>query len=452
MEFQVLQTRWKKTLDRLQQPRRSGLVDRVLINQVECRLPAAEIGEMVEIQSEGDQNHRVLGEVFAFEGEQVHVSCLEPLQGINRGARVYPLGTNHRVLASEKLFGSVLDGLGRPLDYLDPKAPSALDFSIEAKPVISRAPLATQRPPIEHIFSTGVRVIDGLNTLGIGQRVGVFAPPGCGKSTLIAQIARGCEADVIVFGLVGERGRELREFMDREIDQSIRSRSLFVCATSDRSPYERVRAAFTATALAEQFRDEGKNVLLLIDSITRLARAQREIGLMAGEPSTQAGFTPSVYTILPELIERAGRTPSGNITAIYTVLMEGSKIDTDPVASESKSLLDGHLILNPKLVNRNQFPAVDPLSSLSRVMNHITDQDHQTASACVRSIYDEYEQVELLLRLNEYKTGSDPKTDLAIDLKPKLDHFFKQSRSNLEAFSAMKSKLINLVAPFEHYL
>lgn len=428
------------------------MVERVLINQVECKLPGAEIGEMVEIHLNQKTDRVILGEVYGFHDEQVQVSCLEPLIGVSRGANVYPMGTSHRVVAHSKLFGHVLDGLGRPLDADKPGSVSALSFDVEAQPVICRAPLATERPPIDAPFTTGVRIIDGLNTLGVGQRVGIFAPPGCGKSTLMAQIARGCNADAIVFGLVGERGRELREFMDNEIDSELKSRSVFVCATSDRSPYERVRAAFTATALAEQYRDMGLNVLLLIDSVTRLARAQREIGLMAGEPSTQAGLTPSVYTILPELIERAGRTPHGNITAIYTVLMEGTKLESDPVASEAKSLLDGHLILDPKLVNRAQFPALNPLLSMSRVINNVTSKNHQLSAASVRAIYSEYEQIELLLRLNEYKAGSDVKTDLAIDLKPKLDSWFRQGRFAPDSFEAIQHELESLSRPFTQYM
>lgn len=264
----------------------------------------------------------------------------------------------------------------------------------------------------------------------------------------MAQIVRGANVDAVVFGLVGERGRELREFMEREIDHTIRQKSYFVCATSDKSPIERVRSAFTAMSIAEHLRDQGKSVLLLIDSITRLARAQREIGLMAGEPATQSGFTPSVYAILPELVERAGLTEQGSITAVFTVLMEGDRIEDDPIASEAKSLLDGHIVLSPKLVEKNHFPAIDPQRSLSRVMQSVASQKTRSVAAVLRQVYSLYQEVELLVRLNEYKQGTDPLIDEAIAIKPALDKWCKQDRLSPEAPSKALSDLENIVSRF----
>jgi type III secretion protein N (ATPase) len=236
--------------------------------------------------------------------------------------------------------------------------------------------------------------------------------------------------------------------MEREIDDTIRSKSFFVCATSDKSPIERVRAAFTAMSVAEHLRDQGKSVLLLIDSVTRLARAQREIGLMAGEPATQSGFTPSVYAILPELVERAGLTEKGAITAIFTVLMEGDRIEDDPIASEAKSLLDGHIVLSPKLVEKNHFPAIDPQRSLSRVMHSVADQKTKYLSAVLRQVYSLYQEVELLVRLNEYKQGTDPLIDEAIRIKPQLDAWCKQDRMRPISPAQAIDELEGIVARF----
>lgn len=329
---------------------RIGYVNEIIVNTVKANLPDVMQGELCEIETTTGQ--AILGEVIAFDQNTATISCLQSVLGVALGSRVTPMGRPHCIKATESRFATVMDGMGRDLNQPESRRLGVLSSEADAHPVMRAAPPATQRPPIEKPLITGVRVIDGLLTLGQGQRVGIFAPPGCGKSTLMAQIVRGAEVDAVVFGLVGERGRELREFLEREINDEIRAKSFFVCATSDRSPIERVRAAFTATSIAEYLRDQGKSVLLLVDSLTRLARAQREVGLMAGEPTTQSGFTPSVYAIMPELIERAGRTEKGNITAIYTVLLETDRIEDDPIGSEAKSLLDGHIMLSNKLVEK----------------------------------------------------------------------------------------------------
>ena len=426
--------------------KRIGYVTEIIVSTVKANLPNVLLGELCEIKAA--DGRIVLGEVIAFSDNLATISCLQSVVGIALGAVVNPLGVPHSVKPSERQLASVLDGMGRSMeDPLNPHA-GVLSTDLDANPVIRPAPLATSRPPVSDPLVTQVKIIDNVLTFGIGQRVGVFAPPGCGKSTLMAQIVRGAQVDAVVFGLVGERGRELREFMEREIDDTIRAKSFFVCATSDKSPIERVRSAFTAMSIAEYLRDQGKSVLLLIDSVTRLARAQREIGLMAGEPATQSGFTPSVYAILPALVERAGLTEKGSITAIFTVLMEGDRIEDDPIASEAKSLLDGHIVLSPKLVEKNHFPAIDPQRSLSRVMHSVADQKTKYLAAVLRQVYSLYQEVELLVRLNEYKEGTDPLIDEAIRIKPSLDSWCKQDRMIPVSPDQAMYELENIVARF----
>lgn len=429
---------------------RIGFVNEIIVSTVKAILPDVMQGELCEIETANGQ--RVLGEVIAFSENEVTISCLQSVAGVALGAKVVPLGRPHCIKAAAHQFSAVLDGMGRNLDQPEDRRAGVLSTDSDAMPVIQAAPPASQRPPVSEPLVTQIRVIDNLLTLGIGQRIGVFAPPGCGKSTLMAQIVRGANVDAVVFGLVGERGRELREFMEKEITEEIRKKSFFVCATSDRSPIERVRAAFTATSIAEYLRDQGKSVLLVIDSLTRLARAQRELGLMAGEPATQSGFTPSVYSILPELIERSGRTEKGDITAIFTVLMEGERLEDDPIASEAKSLLDGHIVLSNKLVEKAHFPAIDPLKSLSRVMASVTPAKAQTVAALAKRAYSLFQEVELLIRLNEYQQGTDPLVDEAVSMKPKLDEWCKQGRFAPELFANGQQRLTQIVAQFERLL
>lgn len=440
-------TRFVDRLSHLKPVRKIGFVNEIIVSTLKANLPDVMQGELCEIETSSGGS--VLGEVIAFNRDEATISCLQAVSGITLGAKVIPLGRQHCIKAQEHLFSAVLDGMGRNMDDPHNRRVGVLSNSDDALPVLREAPPATQRPPIQSVFQTQVKVIDGFLTLGQGQRLGIFAPPGCGKSTLMAQIVRGAQVDAVVFGLVGERGRELREFMEREISDDIRKKSFFVCATSDKSPIERVRSAFTATSIAEYLRDQGKSVLLVVDSLTRLARAQREIGLMAGEPATASGFTPSVYSILPELIERSGRTEKGDITAIYTVLMEGERLEDDPIASEAKSLLDGHIVLSSKLVERNHFPAIDPLRSLSRVMSNVAVQRTQTVAALARRAYALYQEVELLIRLNEYSQGSDALIDEAVRIKPLLDEWCRQGRFKPEASEISLRSLERIVAQFE---
>lgn len=438
---------FKERLNSINPANRTGYVREIVVTTVRATLPGVMQGELCEIESFDEK--KILGEVVAFSGNDVTISCLESVEGITLGAKVSPLGRRHSVHAHAGILGHILDGMGRNMVHKD-KRTWALSFSHESTPVMKPAPIAADRPPISSQLITGVRIVDALNSFAIGQRVGIFAPPGCGKTTLMSQIARGAAVDVVVFALVGERGRELREFMETEIDDAIREKSVFVCATSDRSPTERVRAAFTAMSIAEHFRDQGKSVLLLVDSITRLARAQREIGLMAGEPTTSAGFTPSVYSLLPQIVERAGLTQRGSITAIFTVLMESDKFEDDPVANEAKSLLDGHLLLSQKLVEKSRFPAVDPLRSLSRVMDKVTSPHQMMVARAARQVFSTYQEMELMIRLNEYQPGTDALVDEAVKVYPELVNWARQPRELSAEPKGSFDQLQQLVSKFMH--
>ncbi|MBP1127622.1 MULTISPECIES: FliI/YscN family ATPase [Pseudomonas] len=419
-----------------------GRVQRVNGMLLQCRLPDARIGDLCQVEKSVDDY--MLAEIIGFDQQDAVLSALGNLEGIRVGASVQRLGVSHRVLVSDELLGQVLDGFGRPISGVGPSAFVEAD-SPDASMVLCEAPLPTERPRIHRALATGVRSIDGLLTLGEGQRVGLFAGAGCGKTTLLAEIARNVECDVIVFGLIGERGRELREFLDHELDDQLRAKAVLVCATSDRSSMERARAAFTATALAEGYRRKGKRVLLLIDSLTRFARAQREIGLAAGEPLGRGGLPPSVYSLLPRLVERAGLTQDGVITAIYTVLIEQDSM-SDPVADEVRSLLDGHIVLSRKLAERGHYPAVDVLASLSRILSNVATPEHIRAGTALRRLLSAYQQIELMLKLGEYQPGSDALTDMAVDSRSRVDGFLRQDLREPALMDSTLDQLTELTA------
>ncbi|MBB3121944.1 type III secretion protein N (ATPase) [Massilia violacea] len=401
-----------------------GKVAQVLGTLIEAHMPPVQIGELCHLYDAQRGGAPMLAEVVGFTERCAILSALSPLEGVSSNTVIEPLRRAHMIEAGDHLYGSVLDGFGRIMF----RAPAAADVQATWRvsvPVIRDAPQAVDRPRIATPLATGVRAIDGMLTMGVGQRIGVFAGPGCGKTTLMAAIARGCAAEVIVFGLIGERGRELNEFLEHELDPELVRKTVIVCATSDRTSMERARAAFTATAIAEAFRARGKKVLLLVDSLTRFARAQREIGLAAGEPPARGGFTPSVYTMLPRLIERAGSTPDGAITAMYTVLVDGENA-SDPIGDEAKSLLDGHILLSKKLAEQGHYPAIDVLASISRVMSNVTTREHRGAAAQFRELLSRYQEMELLIRLGEYQAGADPVADRAMQLRPAQLEFLRQ--------------------------
>ncbi|KTB59325.1 ATP synthase [Pseudomonas viridiflava ICMP 13104] len=417
------QERQGARLSRYSAVRVSGRVSAVRGILLECKIPSAKVGDLCEV-SKADGSF-LLAEIVGFTQECTLLSALGAPDGIQVGAPIRPLGIAHRIGVDDSLLGCVLDGFGRPLmgDCLGAFAgPNDRRTTL---PVIADALPPTQRPRITRALPTGIRAIDSAILLGEGQRVGLFAGAGCGKTTLMAELARNMDCDVIVFGLIGERGRELREFLDHELDETLRSRSVLVCATSDRSSMERARAAFTATAIAEAFRARGQKVLLLLDSLTRFARAQREIGIASGEPLGRGGLPPSVYTLLPRLVERAGMSENGSITALYTVLIEQDSMN-DPVADEVRSLLDGHIVLSRKLAERGHYPAIDVSASISRILSNVTGREHQRANNRLRQLLAAYKQVEMLLRLGEYQAGADPVTDCAVQLNDAINTFLRQ--------------------------
>ncbi|MFJ4088403.1 FliI/YscN family ATPase [Pseudomonas psychrophila] len=419
-----------------------GRVLRVNGMLLQCRLPQARIGDLCQVQTSG--NEWILAEIIGFDQQDAMLCALAGLEGIAAGAAVERLGGAHQVRVGNDLLGQVLDGFGRPLSGGGQGA-FARPPCKGARAVVCEAPLPTERPRIWRALPTGVRAIDGLLTLGEGQRVGLFAGAGCGKTTLLAEIARNVDCDVIVFGLIGERGRELREFLDHELDDGLRAKAVLVCATSDRSSMERARAALTATALAEGFRRKGQRVLLLIDSLTRFARAQREIGLAAGEPLGRGGLPPSVYSMLPRLVERAGLTQDGVITAIYTVLIEQDSM-SDPVADEVRSLLDGHIVLSRKLAERGHYPAVDVLGSLSRILSNVATAEHVHNASSLRRLLSAHQQIELMLKLGEYQAGNDALTDMAVDSRRQVDAFLRQDLREPASFQATLEHLNELTA------
>lgn len=406
-----------------------GRVKRVIGTLIEAKVPAVKIGELCEISSGENSGSGVLAEVIGFSEEVAILSALTRLDDLYYDCEVRPMGSKHSIIVNEETLGQVLDGMGRDLATGNEGifCSGEIDDAAQLTPVMSDAVAATDKPRITEVLTSGVKSLDTFLTFGEGQRIGLFAGAGCGKTTLLASIARGCSADYVVFALVGERGRELKEFLDHELDPELLKRTVLVCSTSDKSSMERSRAAFTATAIAEALRDKGKKVLLLVDSLTRFARAQREIGLASGEPPAKGGFPPSVYAMLPKLIERAGKTSRGSITAIYTILLEGDSMSEDPVADEAKSLLDGHIVLSRKLAEKGHYPAVDVLMSLSRVMDNIVDQSQSELARHARMLMSKYKDLELLIRLGEYQPGQDALSDEAVNKVPEIMKYLQQA-------------------------
>ena len=378
-------------------------------------------------------------EIVGFRRGSVLLMPLIHTEGIRQGSEVVPTGMPLTVPAGEELFGRLLDGLGFPIDDK-----GDLPASIERVPINREPPNPFTRKRILDPIPTGIRVIDGLLTIGGGQRMGIFAGSGVGKSTLMGMMCRSAQSDVNVIALVGERGREVREFLEKDLGPEGMRKSIIVVATSDRPALVRVKAAFTATAIAEYFRDKGKNVMLMMDSVTRFALAQREIGLAVGEPPTTRGYTPSVFSLLPKLLERAGTARKGSITGIYTVLVEGGDMD-EPVADAVRGILDGHLLLSRELAHQNIFPAVDVLGSISRLMPEITDKSHFEIAGKLRNIYSTYNKNADAISLGAYKSGSDPRIDEAIKKQPLIEEYIKQGIKDSVSFEESLSALKKIV-------
>ena len=398
-----------------------GRVVQVVGTIIKASVPGVKVGEVCILRDPWE-NVEMQAEVIGFNKETVLLTALGQMTGLSVETEVIPTRRVHMVSVGESLLGRGLDGLGRPIDS-DEKGPLLPEGYY---PVYADPPNPLERQIISKPISLGVKALDAMLTCGEGQRMGIFAAAGGGKSTLLAQIVRNTEADVTVLALIGERGREVREFIEKDLGPEGLAKSVVVCSTSDRSAMERLKAAYVATSIAEYFRDKGKKVLLLMDSVTRFGRAQREIGLAAGEPPTRRGFPPSVFSELPKLMERAGNSSKGSITALYTVLVEGDDM-TEPIADETRSILDGHIILSRKLAQKNHYPAIDILQSVSCCQNAIIDENHKRDAAKLRTLLAKYGEVELLLKIGEYRKGADRDTDEAIDKNEAVNAFLRQN-------------------------
>lgn len=407
--------------------RLSGQITQVAGVLVKALLPGVQVGELCEVWRPGAKEPQ-FAEVIGFSGSTALLMPVGDYEGLCSNTEVRPTGTTHKIKVGEGLLGRVLDGLGNFLDTSDEPFIAEAEYPVNALP-----PDPLSRGLVEHPLSLGLRAMDGLLTCGEGQRIGIFAAAGGGKSTLLSQILRNTEAEVVVLALIGERGREVREFLEMVLDKESRKRAVVVVSTSDRPAIERLKSAHVATTVAEYFRDKGKKVLLMLDSVTRFARAQRSIGLAAGEPPARRGFPPSVFNALPALLERAGPAEKGSITAIYTVLVEGDDMN-EPVADEVRSILDGHVILSRRLASAYHYPAIDVLESVSRVMGNVVDDAHKAAAGKVRDMLARYRDTELLIRIGEYKKGSDPATDEAIEKNKAINDFLKQKLSEKSSY------------------
>jgi type III secretion protein N (ATPase) len=407
-----------------------GRVTEIGPTLLRASLPGAGLAELCRLNPSG-----IEAEVVAVQGDFALLSPFAEPLGMTVGCEVEPLGRPHEIALGSFLLGAVIDGMGRPL------GPGTVPSDCAYLPLERNAPDPLTRPVIDTALPLGVRAIDGLLTCGRGQRVGIFAAAGGGKSTLLGMICEGSlMADVIVLALIGERGREVREFLDHTLSPEARKRTVVVVSTSDRPALERLKAAYTATTIAEYFRDQGKNVLLMMDSLTRFARASREIGLAAGEKPAAGAYPPSFFARLPRLLERAGPAATGSITGIYTVLVEGDDLD-EPVADEVRSILDGHIVLSRKLAEANHYPAIDVSASVSRIMRQVASGEHLRLAARLRGLLANYREIELLVRVGEYRPGQDPQADEALARKDAIRNFLCQHVGETNDFEETVSRL-----------
>lgn len=414
-----------------------GRVTRVIGQVVEVSSLPVAVGEVCRIAP--DAHSGILAQVVGFHERGILLMPLDETHGIHPGAVVMPLGRPFHAEVGEGLVGRVLDGLGRPLDGRGPIGPT------RRRPLNADPPNPLERSRIHTPLGTGVRSIDGLVTLGLGQRIGIMAGSGVGKSVLLGMIARHATADVNVIALLGERGREVREFIEKDLGPEGLRRSVVVAATSDQSAVVRATGALVATAIAESFRDAGRNVLLMMDSVTRVAMAWREIGLAVGEPATTKGYPPSVFAALPRLLERAGTAVQGSITGLYTVLVEGDDFN-EPVADAARSILDGHVVLSRRLANTRHFPAVDVLESVSRVRNEVISREHRESADAFLRLEAAHRSHEDLIAVGAYKSGTDPLVDAAIALRTETEGFLCQMADDHSDLAETRARLARLRA------
>lgn len=395
-----------------------GRVVKIVGLTIESVGPDAKLNDLCKIIADTDQEKYILAEVVGFKDKKILLMPYENVEGIGLGCMVENLGHPLAVPVGEALLGKTLDGLGRPID-------TSIIESNQTYPVEATPPDPMNRKIIDEVLPLGVKAVDGLITVGKGQRIGIFAGSGVGKSTLLGMFARNTKADINVIALIGERGREVREFIERDLGEEGLKRSVVVVATSDKPALIRNKAAKTATAIAEYFRDQGKDVLLMMDSLTRFSMAQREIGLASGEPPVTRGYPPSVYAEMPKLLERAGNSDIGSITGLYTVLVDGDDFN-EPITDTARSILDGHIMLSRKLGHKNHYPAIDVLQSISRVMSQIADQEHKEVAGKLKNVLATYNEAEDLINIGAYKNGSNKNIDYAINKIDTVNTFLMQ--------------------------
>lgn len=438
MDNKNLLEKYQRILDTKSFIRYSGRVTKVVGLTIESEGPETHIGALCMIRARGRVS--VLAEVVGFRDKNVLLMPIGDMAGIGPGSLVVACDRSLEVGVGPGLLGRVLDGLGRPMDGKGP-----LDVEMHY-PVENMPPNPMTRPRINQVLPLGVRCIDGLLTVGKGQRMGIFAGSGVGKSTLMGMIARNTKADINVIALIGERGREVRDFLERDLMEEGLKRSVVVIATSDQPALIRLKGALVATAIAEYFRDRGKDVLLLMDSLTRFSLAQREIGLAVGEPPVTRGYTPSVFAVMPKLLERAGTSQHGSITGLYSVLVDGDDMN-EPITDTARGILDGHIALSRQLAHRNHYPAIDVLGSISRVMSDIVDDGHKKNANELRKALAVYRDAEDLINVGAYVKGSNPAIDRAIVLNENINQFLNQNTFERFNFTETLEKLKESVTP-----
>ena len=415
----------------------TGKVTQVVGLVIETSGPSVSVGELCYVYPKTANAKPIPAEVVGFREGKVMLMPVGEMAGVGPGCEVVAAQKMLQVKVGDELLGRVLDGLGNPMDGLPPIS-SKIEYPLQAPP-----PPPLTRPRINENLYVGVRAVDGLITMGSGQRIGIMAGSGVGKSTLLSMIARNTEADISVIALVGERGREVRDFIERDLGEEGLKRAVVVVATSDQPALVRIKGAMTATAIAEYFRDTGHKVILMMDSVTRFAMAQREVGLTIGEPPATRGYTPSVFALLPRLLERAGTSDTGSITGIYTVLVDGDDMN-EPIADAVRSILDGHIVLSRNIAAQNHFPAIDVLGSVSRVMNEVVTPEHLQAAQNMRALMATYRDAEDLIHIGAYVKGSSKRIDASIAKIDAINDFLCQGIFEVDTYDVTKKKLISI--------